>query len=330
MSPYKLDLLNHFKALQGALTTLNAEAFLDPRTFILRIRLGETKRVFYPQFMKVASGVTQYIPNFAPDANRFIGWCPYVNRRWPLATEKLLFKQFARQNALRTPEYSAEPGVEMNDVLVKRNMSSFAAGIRGPFHSSADCVLDTAAGEYFERFVRGRIAKIWYWNDRPVCLELGRMPFVEGNGIATIRQLARRRLRRRGRNEPSMGLRPFLEYEGLTLDTVLDKDREQTIDFRYGLRFLDPEASDIDLVGAMISSLEFELRDIGHKLWRGIPEPTRADTLFTVDAIVDNDDRIWVLEMNSNPFIHPYVYPVMLNGLFAAKKDAVEEAMLQI
>ncbi len=121
-----------------------------------------------------------------------------------------------------------------------------------------------------------------------------------------------------------------MEYEGLTLDTVLDKDREQTIDFRYGVRFLDLEASDIDLVGAMIPSLEIELRDIGRKLWRGIPEPTRADTLFTVDAIVDNDDRIWVLEMNSNPFIHPYVYPVMLNGLFAAKKDGIEEAMLQI
>jgi D-alanine-D-alanine ligase-like ATP-grasp enzyme len=42
-----------------------------------------------------------------------------------------------------------------------------------------------------------------------------------------------------------------------------------------------------------------------------------------VDAIVDGEERIWTLEMNSNPAIHPYAYPVMLDSLFAARKEAI-------
>lgn len=351
----KRNPLNHFRALQPVLSRLRADAFVDPRTFVLRLRAGGATRVLYPQFMAFTNGVTRYISDLNEDAARFAGWYPYLNRRWPLASQKLLFKEFAVRNSLRTPEFSTDPAVRMDDVLVKRSVSSFAANIQGPFHSSAEYALNAAAGEYFERFVRGKIAKIWYWNDLPVCLELQRFPFVTGNGRATIRQLLRRRLRlpqgqrtnnglppgqRRTNNGPPPGqltnngmlqLVPFLTNEGVTLASVLEEAREQAVDFRYGSRFLDPDQMfDVDLVKSMPPELEAQLRETGGKLWRGIPDPVRADTLFTVDAIVDEENRLWLLEMNSNPFIHPYLYSAMIGSLFASQEAGAAKVLLPV
>lgn len=328
----KRNPLNHFRALQQVLSRLRADAFVDPRTFVLRLRVGGATRVLYPQFMAFTEGVTRYITELNADAARFTGWYPYLNRRWPLASQKLLFKEFAVRNSLRTPEFSTDPAARMNDVLVKRSVSSFAGNIQGPFHSSAEHALNTAAGEYFERFVRGRIAKIWYWNDLPVCLEFQRLPFVTGNGRATIRQLLRQRLRRPAPERQEKRMRylvPFLKYEGVTLDSVLESDREQAVDFRYGSRFLDPYyAFDVDLVNSMPPELEAQLRETGEKLWLGIPDPVRADTVFTVDAIVDDENRLWLLEMNSNPFIHPYLYPVMIGSMFASQEAGAAKVLL--
>jgi hypothetical protein len=86
----------------------------------------------------------------------------------------------------------------MRDVIVKRSASSFGAQIRGPFRSSLGQPLIAPAGEYFERFIPGTIAKIWYWDAAPVCMETERMPSVRGDGVSTIRELAARRLRDRG------------------------------------------------------------------------------------------------------------------------------------
>ncbi len=329
MSFYKRDLLNHFKAIQPALLELGAEAFLDPSTFVLRARLGAATRTLYPQFISFAKGLKQYTPSLNADARRFIGWCPYVNRRWVLASQKLAFKQFAVENSIRTPDYSTDSAAEMEDVVVKRSVSSFGSTIKGPFKRSSEHSLDVQTQEYFERFTFGRIAKIWYWNDRPVCVEFERMPIVEGNGIATMRELIERRLRRRKKRAMEK-LEPLLDYQNVTLDTVLPKAQERIIDFRYGSPFARRRHErDVDLVNEMIPSLEPQLRAFGSKLWRGIPDQLREDTVFTVDAIVDERDRIWALEMNSNPFIHPYVYPVMLKDLFTAKKPNLAGAALQ-
>jgi len=327
MSFYQRDLLNHFRELQPVLLRLGAEAFLDPCAFVLRLRSGGITRVLYPQFMAFTGGVRRYTMNFNSDAVRFIGWCPYVNRRWPLASEKLLFKEFAVQNGILTPDYSVDPSAAMEDVVVKRSVSSFGVSIKGPFRSSSEHSLDAGAGEYFERFVPGRIAKVWYWNDQPVCLELERMPVVKGNGVSTIREVVGRRLFQRGRRMVFESLAPFLKYQGLTLDTVLERGKEQIVEFRYGSPLLVPDlASEVNLISNMIPYLESQMRDIGRKLWGAIPQHARPNTVFTVDAIVDEENRLWTLEMNSNPAIHPYVYPVMLESLFAAKKETVAVA----
>ncbi len=330
MSFQKRDLLNHFKALQPVLLALGAEAFVDPCTFVLRIRFGEARRMFYPQFLNFAKGLRQYTPSFNADAKRFVGWSPYFNRRWPLASEKLLFKEFAVRHGILTPEYSIDPAATLADVIVKRSVSSFAGAIKGPFKSSSEHKLDAGAGEYFERFTRGKIAKIWYWNDQPACLELEEMPRVRGNGASTVRELIQAKLFQRGRRRGVDMLQPVLAYFDASLDTVVEKGKHQTVDFRYGSPLITPAlARDVDLEADMPVALAPQLRDIGAKLWRGIPEQIRMHTVFTVDAIVDERDRIWALEMNSNPFIHPYVYPVMLKDLFTAKKPNLAGAALQ-
>ncbi|MDB5822416.1 MAG: hypothetical protein JWR21_1120 [Herminiimonas sp.] len=72
----------------------------------------------------------------------------------------------------------------------------------------------------------------------------------------------------------------------------------------------------VNLRARMPAELEPQLTAIGTALWEGIPAGARQDTLFTVDAILDADNRLWVLEMNSNPFVHPLVYPLVIDSMF--------------
>lgn len=62
-------------------------------------------------------------------------------------------------------------------------------------------------------------------------------------------------------------------------------------------------------------------------LHRGIDESLRQNSVFTLDAVIDADDRVWLLEMNSHPMIHPNVYPLMLASVFADEPVAAEPAL---
>ena len=42
----------------------------------------------------------------------------------------------------------------------------------------------------------------------------------------------------------------------------------------------------------------------------------RTHTAFSLDGVVDEEDRIWWLEVNCNPLLHPAVYETMLDALF--------------
>lgn len=62
----------------------------------------------------------------------------------------------------------------------------------------------------------------------------------------------------------------------------------------------------------MPEDLREQLLHIGGASWSCIPEGVRAGTVYTVDAILASDRTIRVLEMNSNPFLHPLVYRDMI------------------
>ncbi len=322
MGFYKHNLLNHFTELLPVLQRAGAEASLNLRNFHLELRAGGRSYTLCPQFVKRENGERKYTPEFDADVARFIGWCPYFNRRWELSNEKLKFKAYALANGLRTPEYSDDPDAEMNDVVVKKSNSSFAQNISGPFRRSKQHPLDAGGGEFYERFIPGRIAKIFYWDDRAICLELEKSATVTGDGRRIIKQLLEPRVAVRDRLKR---VTEYLDFVGKSIEDVVEFGVAQQVDFRYGSAFnVGSDLENIDLTKKPIPELAPQLDAIGDRLWEGIPPEIRSGTLYTVDAVLDADDKLWLLEMNSNPFIHPFLYPVMLEALFTDK--AVSQA----
>lgn len=200
---FKHDLLNHFKAIRPLLERAGAKGQVDALTLQLRVRLGEQAYELYPQFIKFDEGRKQYTPYLGAEVTRFIGWRPYASKRWPLSDEKLKFKAFAAKKGLATPQYSADPQAKLADVIVKRNVSSFAMDIKGPFRSSAECRIDAAAGGFYEPLRRGAQREdLLYWDARPVCLEIEKGPTVAGDGRSTVRELVQAALEPGKRLEP--------------------------------------------------------------------------------------------------------------------------------
>ncbi|WZB76155.1 hypothetical protein WJ972_09910 [Achromobacter insuavis] len=56
----------------------------------------------------------------------------------------------------------------------------------------------------------------------------------------------------------------------------------------------------------------------------------RRNSVFTLDAVIDADDRVWLLEMNSHPMIHPNVYPPMLDSVFQDEPETEDGPTLEI
>ena len=331
MAFHKNQLMNHFKDLLPVLERAGAEASLNIRNFQVELRASGRSYTLYPQFMKFENGQRKYSIKFDRDVGAFIGWCPYFNKTWPLSTEKLKFKAYATANGLATPEYSVDAAADMEGVLVKKSVSSFSEGIQGPFRSSREHPLDAAAGEFYERFVRGRIAKIFYLDARAVCLEIEKPASLVGDGRRTIGQLLEARVAAAGdrggaaRSAEARGkgrerVARYLAFLGRSTADVPEAGAEQEIDFRYASGFGTPaDLDNIDLTQNPLPELARQLELIGERLWNGIPADIRAGTLYTVDAILDADNKLWLLEMNSNPFIHPFVYGPMLEGLLQGR-----------
>src|SRR5882672_5142919 len=189
---YKVNLMFHMKGINACLPRFRAEASVNVADFRLEVRARNRFYHFTPQFIFLDdNGRLRYSPQLMKEIRGFIGWLPYFNKRWPLATDKLEFKRFCSANSLATPESWMEPSQAARDFLIKPKSSSFARGLRGPFRKSdADSQLQLNPGEYCEQFIVGTIAKAWYWNETPVALELRKMPTVTGNGVDPLVRLA--------------------------------------------------------------------------------------------------------------------------------------------
>lgn len=329
MLPSKNNFLDHVKWLRSAVRAQGAELLIAGDSMEALVRHGKRHWVLHPQFLAPVAGVSQYVPTLTDDTTHFAGWLPYRNRRWPVATDKLLFKRVALQAGLPVPEFSVETGAEMNDVVVKRAASSFGEQVRGPFRSSAECPLDVAQGDYYERFIGGELLKAWYWNGEAVGVEVDAMPAVAGDGRSSLRELITQRATlMRSQNEDALQRllgrsAVVLGYHGRSLDEVLPAGVRQRVEFRYGSDLMHPRGRrvvDLRSVDPLseAGAAWAPLVAAGEALHRAIPEETRAQTLFTLDAVRDKDQRIWFLEMNSNPTVHPLAYPQMMAGLIGA------------
>lgn len=321
-TPSKNNLLHHYLWLRAALASSGAEAILSFDSCDLLIRRGPQQWIMHPKFLAVVDGQQQYTSAVAPGITTFAGWLPYRQKHWPLAADKLAFKHYAHEARLPVPEFSTDPASALPTVIVKRAHSSFGAQIRGPFASARDYPLRPAQDEYYERFVEGKILKIWFWEGEPLCLEMDDLPTVRGNGRSTVGDLILQRLslhQKLGERDQRRVLdaqAEMLRYFGCTTDTVLATGKRQVVEFRYGSNLLHPRGRTVvDLGRTPLAALMPTLRRAGPILRAAIPPELRRHTLFTVDAVLDRQDQLWLLEMNSNPAVHPLAYPAIAASL---------------
>lgn len=335
MLPSKALFMDHVRWLRWAAKAQGLEVLVELDSMAAFIRKGEKHWVLYPQFLAEIDGVTRYFPSFTDAATDFAGWMPYPNPGWPATRDKLVFKRAAAGLGLRVPEYQLDDAHEMGTVVVKRATGSFGEHVHGPFRSSRERALRIADGEFHERFIDGESLKVWFWGGAAVALERDRVPTVVGDGTSTLRRLIEARARQSGKPAPEKLARiaersaDVLRYDGLGLDEVLPRGRRQRVEFRYGtplLRRRDRE--NVDLHGNADPQWR-ELHAAAPALTGLMPEELRKNAMFTVDAIRDEQGRIWLLEMNANPTVHPLVYSHMLASLQSAEGPLLRRATAQ-
>jgi hypothetical protein len=310
----------HFRAISECLQRMDGRANCNMETGALDVRARGRRVELLPQFGLFRPGGIGYSQTLLDNTHFFIGWRPYVNRFWPLSFDKRAFKAFCRGNGVAVPrQWNRAEEVEA-DVLIKRGVSSFSEGINGPYSSSAVKASSRAPanGEFFEEFIAGDIIKVWYWNATPVCLEVFPMPTVTGDGTRTLRQLIRR-IKVPHADADWSALQAIAEYQELSLDSVVPDGRRVLVEFRYQsiLHPVSPDFPNLNVLASFAGTpLMEQLCGSGEIFWRGIPEPMRQNTLFTVDGILDRKGTARFVEMNSNPAVHPDAYAQMLQGLF--------------
>lgn len=322
--------IKHLHPIREWALAHGADVSLDPLTFEMTLRHEGRNVVLYPRFVRQHEGRTIYQRRFAGDGD-FIGWMPYPVKSWALSTEKTRFKDYALANGLRVTASWTEGPALVPDYIVKPSIGSFGVGIRGPFGPLApahDLVL--APGEFCEQFIRGRSAKAWFWNGVPVALEVLTPPQIRGDGRRTLREIA---TQPRGNFDLVMDLETsiqILAWQGYQPESVVDDGVDVMLDYRYLTPHDRVTLKNRDVWGSVSAQITAQFFYAGPLLYRGIEEPLRRNSVFTLDAVIDADDRVWLLEMNSHPMIHPNVYPPMLDSVFQDEPVLDDGPALQI
>lgn len=324
--PYNHSSLVHIKAVSECLARHDGRARLDFETFTLEVRARGRRVELLPQFTFRQNGNLAYSPKLTAESVGFLGWRPYFNRVWPLSVDKTAFKEFCVGNQLPTPKRFTHISEVATSVLIKRNRSSFGQGIVGPLSPEQlkSSSYKPTDDEFYEEFIHGEIAKVWFWNDAPVCLETVPMPTVVGDGHSAVHQLI-------SKLKPLAAVvdvaswdtwASVVAYQGVTLETVLPAGKTVMVDFRYQSPLLPMSYENANVLASQKGPVRQQLDHAAKLFWQGIPEAVRQDTLYTVDAIIDPRQKLWFLEMNCNSLVHVDVYPAMFESLFGAAQQA--------
>lgn len=323
--------IKHLHPIREWALAHGAEMLIAPETFEMTIRLGGRRVVLIPRFVRDYEGRTIYQRDFAGDGD-FIGWMPYPVKSWPLSTDKTLFKDYALANGLRvTASWTSGPPLAP-DYIIKPAIGSFGVGIRGPFGPLAPLSedIELQEGNFCEQFIRGRSAKAWFWNGEPVALEVLTPPVITGDGRRTLREIASQP---RGNFDLTMNLdesSQILAWQGYHLDAVLPEGTSAMLDFRYLTPHDRVTLKNRDVWDQMPQAVRAQFCYAGPLLYRGIPDAIRSHSVFTLDAVIDDDDQVWLLEMNSHPMIHPNVYPSMLASVFSDEMPPEAELVVEV
>ena len=316
---FKTNLLEHAKSVAAWARANDARAFMDLDGMKLGVRRGSRVIEFAAQYVgHRPDGTLGYFSEVGPACIGFVGWLPYPVQRWDLSTSKLAFKDAMRGAGVRVPAGWTDLRAVDEAFIVKRDRSAFGYGIRGPFAAAAarDAGFRLREGEFAEAFKTSRIARAWYWAGTLAVLEVFEMPCVVGDGTSCVESLLRRRL---GADvELPTGTDEVARWQGFDLRRdVPAAGRSLIADFRYVSPFNPTVYANSNRWAELReTSIGRAFADAGQRVWALIPDAPAQPKAFVLDAIVDDADRVWLLEVNSNAQLHPDLYGPMLERLF--------------
>ncbi len=310
---FRRNFLQHALAVTTWMQRHDARGGIDPRTMGMEIALGERAVRFYPQFLTDQQGHIGFVPKLQSGVSGFVGWLPQPGKGWKESTDKLAFKAFARSHGLRTPLYGGPGTLPATDYMVKKAASTLGRDLHGPFPASR--AAEIASGHFWEQFVRGRVVKAWYWDGELAVVEIVRMPTVTGDGKRTLAELALQAL------GPAVAATPLpmelLALQGVALHSVPQAGQTVELEYRYISPFNPSNHVDQNAREAIRgTTVEEQLVRAGRVCLQALPEQQRQNTAFSLDGVLDAQDRLWLLEVNCNPLLHPAFYETMLDALF--------------
>ena len=322
----KTSFLDHVKWLRKASQVANAEFLVAGDTLQALVRQGSRQVVLHPRFLTPAGQELLVTPQLHDATEAFLGWLPYSSRHLPVAGDRPAFRRLARSLGLKAPEIFEDPAAAKGDLILTKAGSSPRRNVAGPYRSRAGHPADLATGEQYEQFIPGDLLRVWYWNGTAICAERHSTPSVVGDGVSTVRELILRRahegklLSDAHRAVLLARSEMVLRHHGATLSTVLQRDARQRVEVGYGASppIAPEDLQLVDLTEEPGPTWRPMVREAGRSVAGALPEAIRSSILFTLDAVLDDDDRISLLEMNGNPAVHPIAYPAMIAAMFSA------------
>jgi hypothetical protein len=327
---YLTATLNHFRQVQTWAQAVNAEATLDIRNFELEIRHNHRFYKFFPQFFCQIQGRLAHAPALSSDAIGFIGWLPYKPLSWELSGDKLAFKRLLTQIEERSPTSWTELLQINADYILKQSVGSFGYELAGPFQAAHAIKQDITAHApgargvtFAEQFVAGDNLKVWFWGAEPFFAHRHAYPEVHGDGVKSLDNLIQERLAHlnttlANNSLDKIAMNSVIEYQNLTLDTVPAAGQTVWVDYRYGRRYMldiNHGLSD-NAIPTFGPYLMEQIERLGRKLAKELSKQFPAPVLYSIDGVIDTDDQIWWLEMNSNPMFPPEGYQLVFTTLF--------------
>ncbi|QNB08822.1 hypothetical protein G5S34_20060 [Herbaspirillum frisingense] len=296
-------------------------------TFIMEVDFNFQVLTLTPRFQIYTASGLAYSNTMGQDGS-FVGWLPYTLKRWPIASDKLVFKNYCDENHLPTPAYWLKGEVPSTDFIIKERLGSFGQGIRGPFSRSQFGELAPSMGDgaFCEQFVDGDAIKVWYWNGTPRFLERIPPRYLIGDGRRSVKEIVSTK---RGSFDSSFEINAdceaYLSWQGMSADSIPPDGQKIKLAYRYATEFDAVSLADRSKFQSQSEKLRTQLIGMGPILMKAIPDEIRDHVLFTLDAVVTENDDIFLLEANCNPMIHPLSYTHMLDDIFRVNTPAQQK-----
>lgn len=311
---YILNSLQHLRAVRRWADTQGVQMHLSARSWSLTLTRGQVVQRLVPRFVVHRDGRLCYVRAFEEEGS-FAGWHQPDQVGWSLARDKIAFKRHASAMGLRVPSGWNTAQAMANDFVLKRREGSFGAEVHGPYRAASWLFPESLEEDaYYEQFISGRSAKAWCWNGHVAALELIEPPHLVGDGQRSLHLLGAQR-GNVGRALPLEKAVNMLSWQGLTVESVPDNGQKVLLDFKYTTPFDAPSFENRNVWQHQDERIKHQFARAASLLKTCLPVSLHGRGLFTLDAVLDEQDRAWFLEMNSHPMIHPDVYEPMLGTL---------------